>query len=447
MAGSRIRLAALAAVCVLPLSACGGVSLSGDDSKVFSTMGLNLTDQLATSRLDDARKALAPLKVQVPPGAFDAQQFLSAVAAGDPPDVAVMDRQLVGGFAAKGALIPLTHCLKSQHVDTSVYRTAAFDETRLDGVQYSLPDSYDSRMLLINGKALKETGLTKADLDTADWSRLRATTKKLVTSSGGKLTRVGFYPKLPEFFPLWVRANGGALLSADGKHAELDSPKTVQALEYAVGLIKEQGGWGKVKSLNDSYDFFGAQNEFVRNQVGAFPMEDWYFNVLALNSPKVPLETEPFRDRQGRAINYTSGLGWVIPKGSKHPDQACTFIKTMTSTKVWVKAAAVKAAATRKQHKPYFADFTGNKAADAQIMAKVWKPTGNATFDAAVRELYAAQDHSFAVPSNPAGNEFSNAWQKAVNRALDGQQSPRDSLRQAQREAQRALDLANEGSR
>jgi multiple sugar transport system substrate-binding protein len=445
MAGSRIRLAALAAVCVLPLSACGGVNLSGSDSDVFTTMGLNLTDQLATSRLDDAKKALAPMDVQVPPGAFDAQQFLSAVAAGDPPDVAVMDRQLVGGFAAKGALIPLTYCLKN--VDTSVYRAAAFNETKLDGVQYSLPDSYDSRMLLINGKALQETGLTKADLDTSNWTRLKAVTKKLAKGSGSKLTRVGFYPKLPEFLPLWVKANGGELLTPDGKHARLDSPKTVQALEYAVGLIKEQGGWGKVKSLNDSFDFFGGQNEFVRNQIGAFPMEDWYFNVLALNSPKVPLETQPFRDRQGKAINYTSGLGWVIPKGSKHPDQACTFIRTMTSTKAWVKAAGVKAAATRKDHKPYFADFTGNKAADAQIMAKVWKPTGNATFDAAVRELYAAQDDSFAVPSNPAGNEFTNAWQKAVNRVLDGEQNPRDSLRQAQREAQRALDLANEGSR
>jgi multiple sugar transport system substrate-binding protein len=40
---------------------------------------------------------------------------------------------------------------------------------------------------------------------------------------GGKLERIGFDPKIPEFFILWAHANGAQLLSADGRHAHLNS--------------------------------------------------------------------------------------------------------------------------------------------------------------------------------------------------------------------------------
>lgn len=445
MAGTRIRLAALAAACLLPLTACGGVHLGGGSSDTFTTMGYGTGDPLSLTRLQDTRKVLAPLHIQVNQGAFDSQQFLSAVAAGDPPDVVHMDRQLIGGFAAKGALVPLTDCIRSQHIDTSQYRGPAMAEGTLHSTVYSLPDSYDSRLMMLNGKTLDESGLTPADLDTSNWSRLRSAALKMNRTGGGKLTRLGFNPKLPEFFPLWVAANGGSMISADGRTAHLDDPKTVQALEYAVSVIKAEGGFAKMKSLNDSFDLFGSDNQFAKDQLGAFPMEDWYFNVLSEVSPKLDLVTEPFRDRRGNPLNYTSGFGFAIPKGSKHPKQACTFIKSMTSTKEWLRGAQATADQERKNHTPYLGSFTGNKTADKLIHDRIWKPTGNAAYDRAARELYQAQSAGFALPANPAGQEFTDAWNKAVNRVLSGDQSPAASLRQAQHEAQRALDLANEG--
>ena len=40
-------------------------------------------------------------------GDFDPQQFLSAVASGNPPDLVYLDRELIGSYAAKGAMQPL----------------------------------------------------------------------------------------------------------------------------------------------------------------------------------------------------------------------------------------------------------------------------------------------------------------------------------------------------
>jgi multiple sugar transport system substrate-binding protein len=46
------------------------------------------------------------------------------------------------------------------------------------------------------------------------------------------------------------------------------------------------------------------------------------------------------------------------------------------------------------------------------------------------------------LPANPADAEFKTAWQDAVNRVLNGQQTPQEAMDQAQEEAQAALDAA-----
>ncbi|WP_181766555.1 extracellular solute-binding protein [Streptomyces albidus (ex Kaewkla and Franco 2022)] len=430
---------------LLPLAACGGVSVADDTSTTFTTMGFGLGDAIATSRIDDARKALDGMELQINEGAFDEQQFLSAVAAGDPPDVVNMDRTLIGGYAARGALLPLTDCVREQSIDLKQYRASAIDEVKLNGSVYGMPDSFDNRILLMDASVLKKAGHSASDVDTSDWEGLRELTGALKKQDGGKLTRIGFDPKIPEFFPLWVRANGGSLISDDGRTARLDSPRVVEALAYTTGLIDEQGGWGKLKALRDSFDQFGKGNQLVQHQVGAYPMEDWYVNVLGDTSPQVDLGSGYFKDREGRPVNYVSGTGWAIPKGSRHVEEACTFIRTMTSTRAWVKAAAAKAKDVRSRDAYYTGDFTGNRKADEIIESKVWKPTGKKAFDEATRRLYDIQKAGFAVPANAAGTEFKQAWQDACNRVLSGEQSPKQALEQAQQEAQSALDIANQG--
>ncbi|WP_314174112.1 extracellular solute-binding protein [Streptomyces winkii] len=441
--------AAAAVLVLLPLAACGGVSVADNRSGTFTTMGFGLGDAIATSRIDDARKALAPkgMELQINEGAFDEQQFLSAVAAGDPPDVVNMDRSLIGGYAARGALLPLTGCLRKEHIDLGEYQDSALQETKLDGKVYAMPDSFDSRILLMDASVLKKGGFeaSDTDVDTSDHKGLRKLTDELKRRQGGKLTRIGFDPKIPEFFPMWVRANGGSLISDDGKTARLDSEPVVEALTYTTGLIEAQGGWGRFKALRDSFDQFGKGNQLVKHQVGAYPMEDWYVAVLGDTSPQVDLGSGYVKDREGKPVNYVSGTGWAIPKGSKHVDEACTFIKTMTSTRAWVKAAKAKAKEIRSHDAYYTGDFTGNREADRLIETTVWKPTGKKSFDDATRRLYDIQDDGFAIPANAAGSEFKQAWQDACNRVLSGDQTPKQALEQAQQEAQSALDISNQG--
>ncbi len=54
------------------------------------------------------------MKVTINTGDLDAQQFLTAVSSGNPPDLVNMSRQLIGTYAAKGAIQPLDQCISGR---------------------------------------------------------------------------------------------------------------------------------------------------------------------------------------------------------------------------------------------------------------------------------------------------------------------------------------------
>jgi multiple sugar transport system substrate-binding protein len=429
-------------------SACGGVSRSGNDAGKsdkgdtgsLSTQGLGKPDDVGQARIDAFKSAYPNVQLTINEGDFDPQQFLSAVASGNPPELVYLNRDLVGSYAAQGAIQPLDDRLATAGIKTSDYREAAIKEVTIDGKIYGVPEFYNTRNILVNGKALQEAGLTLADVSTTDWNKLHTVATKLYKASGGGMARIGFDPKLPEFLPLWAKANGADLVNPDGS-PNLDDPKIIEALTYALSLINEQGGWSKFKAFRDTWDLFGAGNQFVKNQAGAFPWEGWYVNVLVQSSPKVDLQSVPFTDKQGTPISFENGSAWCLPKGAKNPAAAINWMKVMTSTDTWLKAGAARQATVEKNNSIFTGLFTANPSADEQIKAKYVKP-GQTGFHKAIENYYASTGYAFAIPGSKAGSEIKAAWQDAVNRALSGQQKPDAAMKQAQADASKAFSAA-----
>src|SRR3954453_8459648 len=336
------------------------VPTSDRSGKVLSIFGFGTGDDVAVNRTKLAKQAIAPAALKNPNGAYDPQRFLTQLAAGNVPDLIYVDRQQIGTLAVKGTLQPLQGCIDAQHIDMSMYRKAAVDEASFDGQVYALAEFTNQRALIVNLDALKRAGVPLSDVSTTNWDKLKAVTKKLTVRKGGKPTTVGFDPKIPEFFIMWAHANGVDLLSKDGKKVDFTNPKAVEALTYTKSLIDEQGGWANFKSFRDSWDFFGAKNQVAQNQVAAWPMESWYWNVMAQNSPQVHVAAVPFTTRDGQEFTYEGGSGWAIPKGAKNPGLACTFIKTMTGVNAWVTAAKKRAAATKAAGQAFTGLYTAN---------------------------------------------------------------------------------------
>jgi multiple sugar transport system substrate-binding protein len=415
-----------------------GVVASATTLKVY---GFGPGDEIANTRADIATAAVGG-SVDNPRGGFNDQQFLASVASGDVPDVVYLDRYKIAEYAAKGAFQPLTSCVKSAKIDLTQYRKAALSEVTYKGKLYALPEFSNQRTVIVDNNVVAAAGLKVSDLDTKNWGKLAAANRKMLQKSGSQVTRIGFDPKLPEFFPLWAKANGVDILSKDGLHAQLNSPKAVAALTFAYSLIQAHGGWGPFKAFRDTWDFFGAGNQVAKDQVGAWPMENFYYNVLAQNSPNVSITAMPFHNRKGGPVTYFSGQGWAIPKGAKNPDLACTWMKTITDSPTWVKAAKARFDAQKAKGRPFTGVYTANSKADVKIFQDIYQPMGKKQFDDAVSLLVNVGKYAFTIPASPAGAEFQQAWMDGVNRVLAGSQTPKQALNQAQKEAQAAIDKA-----
>ena len=285
--------------------------------------------------------------------------------------------------------------------------------------------------------------MSPAGIDTADWDGLVALGQKMNRRDNGKLSRLGFYPKVSEYFPLRVHAAGGDLLSADGTRADLDSGPAVQTLTRARDGYAADGGFPVVKAFSDSWDIFGEKNRYATDQVGMEIGESWYLNTLAENSLDVPVSVLPIKDRDGKTTAWAGGNAWAIRAGARHYDEACDFIATMTAADTWVAAAKVRAAARAKDKKPFTGLYTANKVTDRRIFSEVYKPSGVRWIDSAVETILDAQDAAFASPPPPAGAEVKAEWQAALGRALLDDSDPATTLRAAQRQAQAAIDSTN----
>lgn len=377
------------------LAGCAGVGGGDSGGGSGSTSGaapsgtLKITgfggeDEVGQSRVAAFKQAYPDVTVSNAKGDFDAQQFLTALASGNPPDLVYMDRNLVGTYAKKGAVVPLEDCIKNQQIDTAQYREAAMKQVTLADKVYGIPEFYVVTTNLVDAKSLKAAGLQPSDIQTKDWNALKATSAKLFKSNGSKLERIGFDPKLPEYFPLWATANGATIIKDDGA-PNLNDPKAVEALDYAVGLVRDQGGWTSFKSFRDAFDIFGEKNPLSAGAVVAFPMENWYVNVLRdLLGSGLQLDSTQFTDHEGKPVSMVGGSAWAIPKGAKNAGAACAWAKTMTDKATWMKG----------------------------------------------------------LNASPAGAEIDAAWRSAASRVLGGQ-TAQQALDQAQKEAEAAFSKAN----
>lgn len=444
-------MAALAAACLLAGCAqgTGGSDTTSDasfdpDADLSGTvevMGFGAGDEIATVRLDRAEQELGGAKVKLVEGDLDIQQFLSSVASGQPPSLVYAERSQIGTFASRGAVVPLTDCIEGEGIDTSVFRPSALDEVTFDEEVYGIPEFNVVQITQANADLLQQSGHTIDDVNGSDWDAVLTADKDMMKEQGGNLTTIGYDSKLPEFLPLWAKANGVDLISEDGRTAQLDTPEVVEALEWAVSVYDAQGGFGEVKALRDSADFFGDGNQFASGTLGAMPMEQWYVNVLNDVSPDAPMAFDTVRDRQGEPIAWASGSAWAIPKGSPDPEAACRMARVMTETDSWVAAAEARVAARKKDGGLFTGVLTANEDADEKIEAMA--PTdGDDVWSQAVAATYEANDHTFSMPANPAGDEFEQAWQDQVNQVLTGDKEPAEAMADAQEAAQQALDEA-----
>jgi len=403
-------------------------------------------DEIGYTRVNVfAEKYKDDVNVKFTEADFDPATFLNTVASGNPPDVVRISRDILGTYIAEGALEPLDNCISTHGIDMTQFYEPAVAQVTTGGKVYGIPEFYDSRIILINDSVLQEANLTVADIDTSDWTKLADVNNKLLKKDGNKISRIGFDPKLPEFLPLWAYANGAKIVSDDGLTSQLDDPKVAEALDFAVSLIKAHGtapAYFDFRGTGPGSAFFGPENQFTEDSLGAFPMEQWYLNVLANDTPDEKIDFAPFKDRQGNNISYSGGGALAIPSSADNKEAACEFIKTMTLPETWFAAAKVRAEKRKADGEAFTGVYSGNRAADELIFGQLVTQETAGAFYEGVQLVQEVADKAYSLPPIPGAAEFDTAWRAAVEDVMNNGTPAAEALGRADQEAQDAIDSA-----
>ncbi len=457
-AGGAVGATALAGGVGALVEACGQSGSSPDQSSKVSVpgpsdasgtlrvWGFNGTDPLnvtAKSRFDAFRARFRNVSVQLTPGGVDRQRFLSAVAAGSPPDLLYVSRPDITSYAARGALLDLGPYVRAARMDTQQYRHTAVREVTVSGRLYGVPELANVVVAYVNNRAVREAGLSPSNVDLSDWEKMADLNRRLTRTAGGQLQRVGYDPRLPELAPLWAAANGGAILSGDGKKAVMDSKQTVEAVRYGVGLRQAIGGQQVYQAFAQAWDTFGARNPIVSDQVGVVLLEQSLLTSLGRVSPDADFTVLPFvAHRNGRQrVTFMSGNGWAIPKGATSPGLAMAMAKFITDPDTWVLSARANVA-TFGPPRVYAGTCTGNRLADERIFKDVYRPSGKQAFDEAVRIVLDIKEHAVTLPGSRAAGDVTDAMTEGVNAALLGRQDTAAAMKAANQRARQALSRA-----
>ncbi len=335
-------------------------------------------------------------------------KVLAAVAAGNQPDVTMVEIGSVGAFADAHVLEdlgPYTQGIEKRYIPGLLGNSYWKDKL------YAIPFNRSTPLLYVNRDMLKAANLDPAGPKT--WDELVSFSKALTKKEGGKTTKYGFSTPIDIwFYEALVMESGGKMLSEDGKSLLINSDEGKAPLQLWAGMIKDGIMKNPPGAKYDSWDV--AEQDFLNQQVGMI--------FTTTGSLKSMQENAKFD--VGTAF-LPAGKSYGVPTGganlvilAKSPDEkkkaAWEFIKWMTDTPQsidWSLASGYMPVTT--------------EAVSSPEMNKFYEQNPN--FKVAVDQL----QYGNPRPMAPGYRELQEIIQNELQRAILGQTSVDDALQKA----------------
>ena len=330
---SRIITAtAVGAVAVLGLTACssgGDGDGSGGSLDVWIMQGTNpdakaFFDEVATAFEEETG---AELNVDFVEWGDAHDRFVTSIAGGTTPDVAETGTTWTAEFADAGALAPLDEHVSEAGLDADLVEGLVEAGTYEDEL-YGMPWYAGVRSLVYRSDIFEELGLEAP------------TTWQEIVDAGEAIEKA--HPDMNAFavpggaelatYP-WVWGAGGEVATQDGGTwtSELDSPESVEGIEFYTGLQTEHGFSSAGATTWDEVDLLDS---FTAGETAMAVMGSW--------TPATIVEQNADLDGKFAATPIPGKDGGIAPSvlGGSHlsmfntaddQDLAWTFIEMMTT--------------------------------------------------------------------------------------------------------------------
>jgi multiple sugar transport system substrate-binding protein len=194
------------------------------------------------------------------------ERILTSMAAGQPPDVFLLDNIDVPAFANRGVLLDLTPYLARLGIDPARYDSTVLDIFRRGAAIYALPRGYSPMMIVYNKDLFDRAGIPYPT-DDWTWDDFLRIAKALTrdTDGDGQADQWGTaYDRRDFLWIPWLWSGGGDVLCADGTRASgcLDAPASVAAIRWYTDWVTTDSIVPRVfnlrRSMGDNLRLFSS---------------------------------------------------------------------------------------------------------------------------------------------------------------------------------------------
>lgn len=343
-------------------------------------------------------------------------KVLSAVTAGNQPDVTMVEAGVVGTFADAKVLEDLGPYAKDME---KKYIPGLMGNSYWKDKLYAVPFNRSTPLLYVNRDLLKKAGLDPAGPKT--WDELIEYSRKLTQKEGSKTKTYGFSTPIDIwFYEALVFQNGGKILSEDGKQLALNNEAGKAPLKLWTNMVKE----GIMKNPpGEKYNAWDvAKQDFLNGQVAMIFTSTGDLKALeSTASFDVGTAFLPAGKTYGAP---TGGANLVMLSKSSDEEKkaAWEFIKWMTDTPQtidWSLASGYMPATS--------------EAVASKQMQDVYKERPN--LKVAVDQL----EYATARPMVPGYKEMQEVIMAELQRVMLGQATPDEAIAAMEKKAEKTL--------
>jgi multiple sugar transport system substrate-binding protein len=317
----KTALLATALGIVLPMSAhADDIVLKFWDNQQTES-GLSQYQQEAVKSFEAANPGIKVEVTTIPYPEYQ-QRLLTAVQAGNAPDVSTVDQIWVAAFAQAGAIEPLDDLAKKAGVTADTFFPGAWASANYDGKLWGIPFNVDVwQFSFYNADLLKAAGVDPASI--ATFEGLKAAGEKL---TGDGKYGIGLFAHKGEdtvvVMDSFIFSNGGKVLNDDGS-CGLTSDASVGALAYLASL-EPYAPQGIANASS------GDMRELFLN--GSLAIEFWpALEQPTLQKSKLNWDFVDGTAPQGKtAIGTYGGWNLVMYQSSPNKEAAWKFIQFLT---------------------------------------------------------------------------------------------------------------------
>lgn len=274
--------------------------------------------------LADAFMAEFPdISVDVTAVPWDAahDRIVTAIAAGEVPDVSLIGTTWMGEFATLGGLEPTP-----DDIDPSQYFEGAWNTTVVDGVSYGVPWYVETRVLYYRTDLAEEGGFNQAP---ANWDEFTQLIQ--ATVDGGAEYGISLQPggtgSWQTFMPFFWQA--GAEIVDDENNFTIDSEACAAALTFYDSFF-ESG------LSQDTVSDVPVEGQFADGTVGAFISGPWMIGIVTDAGADPETWAVAHQPVQEMGTSFVGGGNLAVFEQSDNKPAAWAFVEYLSRPEVQV---------------------------------------------------------------------------------------------------------------